>query len=73
VEVNKRILAYHLSRLKDKNPEVRLKTIHELRLLGDPDALEALQSLYENDSNREVRRAAQEAGRIIFLKQQAGR
>lgn len=71
--VNKRIVAYHLSRLKDKNPEVRLKSIHELRLLADPEALDALHSLFLNDSNSEVRRAAQEAGRIIFLRQQTSK
>jgi HEAT repeat protein len=64
----KRMVAYHISRLKDKNPAVRLKSISELALLGDPDALEALQEVYESDDDSEVRKAAQEAGRSIFLK-----
>ena len=64
----KRMVAYHIARLKDKNPAVRLKAINELSLLGDPDALEALQEVYQSDAESEVRRAAQEAGRAIFLK-----
>ena len=64
----KRMVAYHINRLHDKNPVVRLKAISELALLGDPDALEALQSVFQNDSDSEVRKAAQEAGRAIFLK-----
>jgi HEAT repeat protein len=63
------MVAYHISRLKDKNSAVRLKSINELALLGDPDALEALQEVYQNDTDSEVRKAAQEAGRAIFLKQ----
>ena len=71
MSVNKRIVAYHLGRLKDPNPDVRIRTIHELAELADPDALEALQTLYRTDPNFDVRKAAQEAGRLIFLKQQA--
>ncbi len=64
----KRIVEYHIGRLQDKDPNVRLKSIAELALLGDTDALEALQSLYQKDSDARVRKAAQEAGRAIFLK-----
>lgn len=69
MSVNHRIVAYHIARLRDKNPDVRLKSILELKLLADPAALDALQDLFRNDPNLEVRRAAQEAGRVIFLKQ----
>ncbi len=65
----KRLVEYHIGRLQDKNADVRLKSIHELELLGDPDALEALQDVFKNDPEPEVRKAAQEAGRSIFLKQ----
>lgn len=65
-----KLVAYHLERLKDKSKDVRLKTITELRLLGDPAALSALEALYRNDSEPDVRKAAQEAGREIFLKNQ---
>ncbi len=65
-----KLVTYHLERLKDKSAQVRLKTIAELRLIGDPAALEALESLYRNDPDAEVRKAAQEAGREIFLKNQ---
>jgi HEAT repeat protein len=54
--------------LKNKNPEVRLKAINELRLLADPAALEALEQVYNTDEEVEVRKAAQAAGREIFLK-----
>lgn len=64
----KKLVEYHINRLKDKSPELRLKAIRELELLASPDALEALQNVYENDDNHEVRKAAQEAGRSIFLK-----
>lgn len=65
---SKRLVAYHVSRLQDKNPQVRLKAIHELMLLADSDALDALRAVFETDFDLEVRKAAQEAGRAIFLK-----
>jgi hypothetical protein len=65
---NKRIIAYHISRLQDKSRDVRLKSIAELALLADEDALSALRALVEKDPDTEVRKAAQEAGRAIFIK-----
>ena len=67
----KRVVAYHISRLQDKSPEVRIKAIKELELLGDTEALSALEDVYKNDEDVEVRRAAQEAGRAIYLIHQA--
>lgn len=67
---NKKLVSYHMSRLQDKSAEARLKAIQELELLADPDSLPALKEVYENDSDVDVRKAAQEAGRRIFLKQQ---
>lgn len=64
----KRIVNYHISRLQDKSRDVRLKAIAELALLPDMDAFKALQSVFENDDDIEVRRAAQEAGRAVFIK-----
>jgi HEAT repeat protein len=64
-----RVVDYHIGRLKDKSPEVRLKSINELKLLGDPAALEPLEQVYRNDPEPEVRKAAQAAGLEIFLKQ----
>ncbi len=69
--VEKRLVQYHIGRLKDKNADVRLKAIHELALLADTDALDALQEVYRSDAVLDVRKAAQEAGRLIFLKHQA--
>ncbi len=65
---NKRIVAYHISRLQDKSRDVRLKSIAELALMVDEDALTALRVLVEKDPDTEVRKAAQEAGRAIFVK-----
>ena len=66
---DKRIVDYHIGRLQDKNRDVRLRAINELALLGDPGALEILQDVFQNDPDAEVRKAAQSAGRTIFLKQ----
>ena len=68
---SKRIIEYHISRLQDKSVEVRLKAIRELELLQAREALEPLQALFQNDPDLEVRRAAQQAGRVIFRKHQA--
>lgn len=62
------LVDYHISRLKDKNAEIRLKSINELRLLCDPAALEPLEEVYRSDDEQHVRKAAQEAGREIFAK-----
>lgn len=66
----KRVLSYHLARLKDKRPEVRIASIKELELLGDPAALDALKLIYADpNEDPEVRKAAQAAGRTLFLKE----
>ncbi len=64
----RRVVAYHIARLNDKRADIRLESIEELRLICNSDCLEALQKVYTNDESREVRRAAQEAGREIYLK-----
>lgn len=69
MSLNKKIVDYHIARLQDKSAEVRLKSIQELRDLGDPQALAPLESLFRTDPDPTVRKAAQEAGRAIFLKQ----
>jgi HEAT repeat protein len=66
-----RLVEYHIARLQDKNPEVRLKSIRELALLGDKSAMEALEQVYRTDDDPEVRLAAQEAGKTIFFKQRS--
>jgi len=73
VAVTKRIVEYHIGRLQDKNRDVRLKSIAELTLLCDPDSMEALQLVFQNDVDEEVRKAAREAGRKIFLNNQTGK
>lgn len=64
----KRVVEYHINRLTDKNPETRLKSIKELELIGDVAALDVLQEIYKSDEDVEVRKAAQAAGRSIYLK-----
>ncbi len=69
MSVNQKLLEYHISRLKDKRVEVRLQSIQELVLLNDAGALEALRDVFSNDNDVDVRKAAQEAGRVIFKNQ----
>lgn len=63
-----KVVDYHVRRLRDKNPEIRMKAIRELELLAHPAALDALRAVFEHDVDADVRKAAQEAGRKIFLK-----
>jgi HEAT repeat protein len=66
--MSKRVVEYHIGRLKDKNPDVRLKSISELKLIGDPTALEPLEEVFRSDAEADVRKAAQDAGLEIFMK-----
>ncbi len=66
--MSKRLVEYHINRLRDKSPQARLSAIQELVLLEDPAALEALEQVYQNDPDPAVRKAAQKAGRRIFMK-----
>lgn len=68
METTKKILSYHLSRLQHRDTAIRLASIQELALLGDPEALEPLQNAFKTDPDPDVRKAAQEAGREIFKK-----
>lgn len=63
---SKKVVEYHISRLKDKRASVRLDAIRQLELIGAPEALEVLRQVFHEDDDKEVRRAAQEAGRNIF-------
>jgi len=67
MSVSKQLVNYHINRLKNKSRDVRLAAVAELRELGDVDALEPLQEVYKNDVDPDVRKAAQEAGRVIFV------
>ncbi|MEL6149280.1 MAG: HEAT repeat domain-containing protein [Chloroflexota bacterium] len=70
-DVPKVVVNYHIKRLKDKSPDVRLNAIDELRKIGDADALEPLQEVYKSDDNVDVKKAAQEAGRAIWQSKQS--
>jgi len=63
-----RLVEYHLGRLKDKRAEVRIEAIQELLQLDAVEALETLQELYKTDTDADVKKAAQNAGRVLFLK-----
>lgn len=69
--MSKRLVEYHISRLKDKSPEARIKAIQELVLLEDISALDALQEVFRSDPDEEVRKVAQQAGRELFVKNKA--
>ncbi len=66
-----RVIAFHIARLKDKSPEVRLKSIHELELLEAVEAFDALEELYRSESDPRVKEAARKLGRKLYLKRQA--
>lgn len=61
-----RMIAYHIARLQDKNPDVRLRSIQELTLLEAVQALDALEALYRNESDATVRDAARQAGLTLY-------
>jgi hypothetical protein len=63
-----RMIAFHLERLKDKNPAVRLKSIEELTLLEATGALNVLENLFRSDPDETVRLAAKKAGRTLYFK-----
>lgn len=68
-----KVIQFHISRLRDKNPEVLLKTIQELVQFGAKakPALPALRELFLSSDNLDVKKAAQQAGRVIFAQSQA--
>jgi hypothetical protein len=65
-----KIVQFHINRLKDKSVDVQLKSIQELQLLGAQAevAMPALRDLFETSENEAVKRAAQQAGLVIFTK-----
>ena len=65
----KRMVDYHISRLKDKRADIRLDAIQELLLLDATEALNALEEVYHHDADEEVRRAAKNAGKKLFTLQ----
>lgn len=65
----KRMVEYHINRLKDKRANIRLQVIEELVLLDAVEALEELETIYHNDPNADVRRSAKDAGKKLFTLQ----
>jgi HEAT repeat protein len=68
MSATERLIAYHMSRLSDKNAQVRLKSIEELVLLGATEAFTTLEQLFRTDPDEEVRKAAQRGGRELYQK-----
>lgn len=66
-----RMIAYHIERLKDKNPEVQLKSIRELELLEAVEAFDALEAVYKSDTDETVREAARQLGLKLYKKKKA--
>lgn len=60
-----------MGRLKDKSPDARINAIQELVLLEAYEAMPELEELFRTDPDEDVRKAAQKAGRELFLKQRA--
>ena len=66
--VDHKVVQYHISRLQSRDRIVRLEAISELEDLGHPDALDPLRHVFETDVDMGVRRAAQQAGRVIYVR-----
>jgi hypothetical protein len=66
--LNRRLVEYHVARLKDRNPEIRRKAINELRLLSDPLTLGALEQVFYKDEDFALRQLAQEVGLEIYFR-----
>ncbi len=62
------LVNYYVLRLQDSDDAVRLKAVAVLRQMADPATLTILEQVYNADTNVDVRKAAQEAGLEIFVK-----
>lgn len=70
-----KIIDYHVGRLRDKRPDVRLNAIAELEAMGADaiTALPALETCHKESEEPEVKEAAQKAGYTIYTaSKQAG-
>ncbi|HML20183.1 MAG TPA: HEAT repeat domain-containing protein [Aggregatilinea sp.] len=68
MSASEKLIAYHMLRLSDKNPSIRIQSIEELALLEATEAYSALETLFRTDPDETVRRTAQKAGRVLYLK-----
>ncbi|MBZ0314847.1 MAG: hypothetical protein K8L91_00405 [Anaerolineae bacterium] len=64
-----KMIDFHISRLKDRQAEVLLRTIEELLKFGAKAerALPALEAVYKSATDPNVKEAAHRAGRTIFF------
>lgn len=68
MDTAQKLINYHLSRLKNKSPEIRLSAIQELETIGNHDVLAILEQVYRTDIDEAVREAAQVSGRKLFVR-----
>jgi hypothetical protein len=64
-----KIIAYHISRLRDKRPEVLMEAIRGLEPMGAAavEAVEPLRNVFETADDIEVKNAARIAAYNIFM------
>ncbi len=69
-----KMIDFHISRLKDRQAEVLLRTIEELLKFGAKAerALPALEAVYKSATDPNVKEAAHRAGRTIFFATKSG-
>jgi HEAT repeat protein len=66
--MNERITIW-VERLKHPHPEIRKKAIEALEAIGEPDSLLPLAVCYTQDPDPEIRKLAQQAGKLIYYNQ----
>jgi HEAT repeat protein len=64
-----RVIAYHLARLQDKKPNVRLDAVQQLILLNVDETFAALQEAFSNDTDAAVRDATRSYLAARFIPQ----
>jgi HEAT repeat protein len=64
--VRQHLTEFYIPRLKATNDDVRRDAIQRLVSIDAVDALEALQEVYKSDSDEEIRKDAQKAGRTLW-------
>jgi HEAT repeat protein len=64
--IRQHLTEFYIPRLKATNDDVRRDAIQRLVSIDAVDALEALQEVYKSDSDEEIRKDAQKAGRTLW-------
>jgi HEAT repeat protein len=64
--IRQHLIPHYVSQLKDEVPSIRLEAIQWLEKLEAKEALPALQEVFNNERNGEVKKEAQRAGLTIY-------